>query len=173
MYINWLLLVAPSGPQSLEIVSINSSSVTLQWRPPENPNGVVTHYSIQLDKNITIISISVLMYTIEGLSPDTVYVLQVRAHTGAGAGPPSNRTVLTSKLCNGKMVHNLPNMAWRKPKNNWRLRVCYISGWLYAFPHCNHIIIVVNTRLSPCDVTLASYWHLLHCIWYSSRPSLQ
>ena len=41
------------------------------------------------------------MYTIEGLSPDTVYVLQLRAHTGAGAGPPSSRTVITSKLCSG------------------------------------------------------------------------
>ena len=38
------------------------------------------------------------MYTIGGLLPDTVYVLQVRAHTGAGAGPPSNITVVTCKL---------------------------------------------------------------------------
>ena len=38
------------------------------------------------------------MYTIGGLSPDTVYLLQVRAHTGAGAGLPNNITVITSKL---------------------------------------------------------------------------
>ena len=83
----------------MEIVLINSSSVTLQWMPPETPNGVITHYSIQLDgTNISNVSSSVLMYTIEGLSPDTVYVLQLRAHTGAGAGPPSNLTVMTSEL---------------------------------------------------------------------------
>ena len=38
------------------------------------------------------------MGTIEGLLPDTVYVLQLRAHTGAGAGPSSNVTFLTCKL---------------------------------------------------------------------------
>ena len=95
----------------LEIVSVNSSSVTLQWRPPETPNGVITHYSILYDEKNIIISSNELMYTIEELLPDTVYVLQLRAHTAAGAGPPSNRTVLTSKLCNGNMVYNLPNMA--------------------------------------------------------------
>ena len=68
--------------------------MTLQWRPPETPNGVITHYSIQLDENY---SSNELMYTIEGLSPDTVYVLQLRAHTVVGAGPPSNITFLTCK----------------------------------------------------------------------------
>ena len=76
--------------------------MTLQWRPPQTPNGVITHYSLQLDgTNIGNFSSNELMYTIEGLSPDTVYTLQLRAHTVVGAGPPSNRTVLTSKLCNG------------------------------------------------------------------------
>ena len=85
----------------MEIVSINSSSVTLQWRTPEFPNGVVTHYFLQLNESdIVNISSNVLMYTKGGLSPDTVYVLQLRAHTGVGAGPPSGRTFVTSKLLN-------------------------------------------------------------------------
>ena len=92
------MVLVPSEVQSLEIVSFNSSSVTLQWRRPEFPNGVVTHYSVQLNENdIVNISSNVLMYTNGGLSPDTVYVLQLTAHTGAGAGPPSNRTFVTSK----------------------------------------------------------------------------
>ena len=75
--------------------------MTLQWRHPEFPNGVVTHYSLQLNEDDIInIGSSVLMYTTGGLSPDTVYVLQLRAHTGAGAGPSSNRTFVTSKLFN-------------------------------------------------------------------------
>ena len=96
-----LLLLVPSQVRSLEIVSFNSCSVTLQWRPPEFSNGVVTHYSLQLNENdIVNISSNVLIYTTGGLSPDTVYVLQLRAHTGAGAGPSSNRTFVTSKLFN-------------------------------------------------------------------------
>ena len=83
----------------METVSVNSNSVTLQWRPPETPNGVITHYSIQRNGTNTVnISSSVLMYTIEGLSPDTVYVLQLRVHTVVGAGPPTSETVLTCKF---------------------------------------------------------------------------
>ena len=67
--------------------------------PPEVPNGVITQYSIQLNgTDISSLSNNELMYTIEGLSPDTVYVLQVRAHTGAGAGPSSSITIVTCKL---------------------------------------------------------------------------
>ena len=73
--------------------------MTLQWSPPEFVNGVITHYSIHLNgSNIGNFSSNELMYTIGGLSPDTVYILQLRAHTGAGAGPPSNMTVMTCKL---------------------------------------------------------------------------
>ena len=100
-YIYKILFIVPNKPRSLEKLSVNLNSVTLQWMPPETPNGVITHYSIQLDgTNISNVSSSVLMYTIEGLSPDTVYVLQLRAHTGAGAGPPSNITIVTCKLSN-------------------------------------------------------------------------
>ena len=94
------LFVVPSEPCSLVVFSVTSSSITLQWESPETPNGVITQYSIQHNgtTKITDFGNSVLMDTIEGLSPDTVYVLQLRAHTGAGAGPPSNLTVVTCKL---------------------------------------------------------------------------
>ena len=36
--------------------------------------------------------------TIEELSPDTVYVLELRAHTVVGSGPSSSITFLTRKL---------------------------------------------------------------------------
>ena len=82
----------------MEIVSVNSSSVTLQWMPPETPNGIITHYSLQNGPTITNLSNNVLMFTVEGLSPDTMYVLQLRAHTRVGEGPPNNVTVITCKL---------------------------------------------------------------------------
>ena len=83
----------------MEIVAVTSSAVTLQWRSPETPNGIITQYSIQHNgTNVAGLESNVFMYTIEGLSPDTVYVLQLRAHTGAGAGLSSNITILTGKL---------------------------------------------------------------------------
>ena len=96
-----LLFVVPSEPQSLEIVSVYSNSVTLQWMPPETSSGVITHYSILYNGvNITNFGNNMLMFTIGGLSPDTVYVLQLRAHTGAGAGPSARLTFLTRRLTN-------------------------------------------------------------------------
>ena len=93
------LFAVPSEPQSMEIVAVTSSSVTLQWKSPETPNGVITQYSILYNGiNITNFGNNMLMDTIEGLSPDTVYDVQLRAHTGAGAGPPSNLTAMTCKL---------------------------------------------------------------------------
>ena len=97
-----LSFAVPNEPISLEIVSVNSSSVTLQWRPPEIPNGVITHYSLQFDA--TVIDHfgssmhNMLMGTVKGLSPDTVYLLRLTASTGVGVGLPSSITVITCKL---------------------------------------------------------------------------
>ena len=85
----------------MDIVSVNSSSVTLQWRAPDPPNGVITQYSIQLNgTDITDLSSNVLMYTIGGLPSDTVYVLKLSAHTIIGEGPFSSVTIITCKLLN-------------------------------------------------------------------------
>ena len=86
------------------MVSVTSSSITLQWMPPEPPNGIITQYSIQFDttniSNFGSNMLNILMDTIEGLSPDTVYVLQLRAHNSVGAGPLSIITVITCRLLN-------------------------------------------------------------------------
>ena len=48
--------------------------MTLQWTPPDPPNGVITQYSIQLNgTDIDDLSSNVLMYTIGGLSPDMYF----------------------------------------------------------------------------------------------------
>ena len=80
---------------------MSSSSVTLQWRPPLTPNGIITQYSILYNgTNITNFGNNMLMDSIEGLSPDTVYTLQLRAHTVVGPGEPSSIAFLTCKLLN-------------------------------------------------------------------------
>ena len=69
--------------------------------PPEILNGVITQYSIQHNgTNITDFGNNTLMDTIGGLSPDTVYDVQLRAHTGAGAGPSTSLGFLTCKTLN-------------------------------------------------------------------------
>ena len=97
-----MIHLEPSEPCSLKVASVTSSTVTLQWEPPETPNGLITKYSIQYDgsvvDNFGSATLDRLMGTVKGLSPDTEYVLQLRAHTRVGPGPPASLTVKTSKL---------------------------------------------------------------------------
>ena len=99
------LFVAPSQPQQLQLCFVTSTSVTLQWKPPKYPNGVVTKYSVHCDgKSIGDYESDKMMATIVGLSSDTVYVLEVKAYTQVGAGAPVSLVVTTSKLlytCSG------------------------------------------------------------------------
>ena len=84
--------------------SFTSTSVTLQWMPPKRLNGVITQYSVQYDgkdfhnfgNNVS----NKMMGTVEGLSPDTEYLLQLKAHTKAGEGYPASLYVKTGKLLN-------------------------------------------------------------------------
>ena len=86
----------------MKVVSVTAGSVTLQWKPPQTTNGVITHYSVQYGEtvidNFGNNALDTVTGKIEGLSPDTEYVLQLRAHTTVGAGPPGCLTVRTCKL---------------------------------------------------------------------------
>ena len=96
-----MFFAGPSAPQQLNIISVNSSSVMLQWGPPLFPNGVIVHYSLMYNSTtpiVTNISDNELMYTVEGLSSENVYIFQVTAHTEAGEGPSINITVVIRKL---------------------------------------------------------------------------
>ena len=70
--------------------------------PPETPNGVITHYSIQYDgtviDNFHSKILTKMMSTVEGLSPNTQYLVQLRGHTRVGPGPPASLTVKTGEL---------------------------------------------------------------------------
>ena len=70
--------------------------------PPETPNGVITHYSAQYDGRVIdkfgSETLNRLMGTVEGLSPNTSYVLQLTAHTRVGPGPPASLSVKTGML---------------------------------------------------------------------------
>jgi len=69
--------------------------------PPDNPNGIITHYSLQNGIiSIANLSSDVQMFTVKGLLPDTMYKLQLRAHTRVGEGLPRSVTAITSELLN-------------------------------------------------------------------------
>ena len=70
--------------------------------PPENSYGAITKYSIQYGGNVVdnfgSVTLNKIVGTVEGLSPDTEYILQLKAHTKVGPGPPASLSVKTCKL---------------------------------------------------------------------------
>ena len=99
-----ILFVVPSEPQQLEILLITSTSVTLQWMPPKYPNGAITRYSVHFDgRSIDEFGdkeSNKITGTIEELSPNTEYVIKMKAHTQVGPGPPLSLFVETCKFVN-------------------------------------------------------------------------
>ena len=72
--------------------------------PPEYPNGVITKYSVHFHGmdiddfgGDTADRSDKMTGTIEGLSPDTVYALEMKAYTRIGPGPPVSLPVKTRK----------------------------------------------------------------------------
>lgn len=41
------MFIGPSTPQNLKGTALNSSSMTVTWDPPASPNGDITHYIIE------------------------------------------------------------------------------------------------------------------------------
>ena len=78
--------------------------MNLQWMPPKYPNGVITKYSVHFDgRDIVPFGSNVsnrMIGTIEGLSPDTLYILEMKAYTKAGPSLPLYLAVRTRKLMN-------------------------------------------------------------------------
>ena len=89
--------VPAASPQSIQSVTINSSSALMTWQPPppEHQNGIITAYvvSVLFEDNDTTVqqyTTSSLSVTLEGLHPFSTYMVAVAAETGVGRGPFSS-----------------------------------------------------------------------------------
>ncbi|KAM5163840.1 ephrin type-B receptor 3 [Mantella aurantiaca] len=82
---------APSAVPIVQSHGSSAGSLTLSWAPPESPNGIILDYEIKYyakghsgaGNTVTSQRTSVRM---DGLFPDSMYVVQVRARTVAGYG---------------------------------------------------------------------------------------
>ena len=96
-------LTEPTSPQSLIVISVTDTTVSLSWIPPNITNGIITQYQLQYrrsDSGSDFISLNIskntLTFTVTGLTSDTEYVFTVRAFTVVGHGNASN--VITAHL---------------------------------------------------------------------------
>ena len=105
-----LLHAVPADPPTnLQVVILNATSVDLGWSPPLVPYGVIVSYTIQVEPLLvgganttttttTTIIVSALTgtnYTVENLSPYTLYNFSVAASTRVGTGPSDSVSAQT------------------------------------------------------------------------------
>ena len=90
-------LAAPSGPpRNISITSTTSTSFTLSWVPPLEPNGIIQGYDVQYyeslkpnEKNI-IENLKGSAHTIKELQPWRDYEIRVACQSSGGTGPFSD-----------------------------------------------------------------------------------
>ena len=98
---------APSGPpRDFNYTSISSTSVTLTWRRPKTPNGIIGAYTLiyttETDlKSKTITAIDDISHVYEhvvmSLNEATDYEFKLSATTGGGAGPNATLSLMTEE----------------------------------------------------------------------------
>ena len=100
MFVVNLVIVAPSeAPESLSVVYITSTTVTLTWDPPphDSHNGVIREYTVRItgSDNQLLYNATKNSITIPELLPYTDYEISVSAYTVAN-GPFSSYLYVTS-----------------------------------------------------------------------------
>ena len=101
LYSFYAFIPAPSAaPTSVRISAVTSSSITVQWGAVDciHHNGDITGYSVQygvqgsgsMETINCVLGNNMTEATLSGLTPSTVYSIQVAAVNGAGVGAYSN-----------------------------------------------------------------------------------
>uniref|UniRef100_A0A671XCT2 receptor protein-tyrosine kinase n=1 Tax=Sparus aurata TaxID=8175 RepID=A0A671XCT2_SPAAU len=86
---------APSPVTVIRKEKTSRNSVSLSWQQPERPNGIILDYEIKYyekeeqETSYTILRARGCNVTLNGLKPNTAYLLQIRARTAAGYGASS------------------------------------------------------------------------------------
>ncbi|KAM8974303.1 LOW QUALITY PROTEIN: phosphatidylinositol phosphatase PTPRQ [Pelodytes ibericus] len=156
IYVRTLEDVPGSPPQYLRVIDVNATGITLDWRPPSEPNGIITHYEIIYTNSTVLLAenSTSTMFSISGLNPYTLYNISVRAYTKFGHGDQttSSLSVRTSETAPSSPPYNLlyRNISSTKVLLTWEPPVL-----------ANGIIIFYKI----------TYWNLSHFLTSTSNSS--
>ena len=85
----------------IAINTITSTGFTFNWKPPTEPNGVITKYQISCFGEGRVFSHTVMgsqtTTTLSGLLPYNNYSCNITAHTSAGKGPAATVNIATAQ----------------------------------------------------------------------------
>ncbi|KAM9028993.1 phosphatidylinositol phosphatase PTPRQ isoform 2-T2 [Ara ararauna] len=85
-----------SPPQNVQLINVTATEINLRWLPPEQPNGLLTHYEVLYsDSNdVFIKNASFTSISLSEMKPYTLYNISVRAFTRLGHGNQSSFPLL-------------------------------------------------------------------------------
>ena len=124
-------LSAPGKPPAPTVSAATPYSLTVEWREPENTGTAITDYDVQY-REVGSGSFTdarhegtALRATLTGLSPATVYEVQVRASnaTGTGAWSESGEG-MTRPQQTGDQIYYFPHLAVGQ---KWQTTITYIN----------------------------------------------
>ena len=97
----------PSGPpEGFNVTEVTATSVSLEWRRPSVPNGVIINYILQYSTNTYTIPVTfnstndeynVTSITVKDLNEYTNYTFNISAVTNGGTGPGATTSTRTSE----------------------------------------------------------------------------
>ena len=97
----------PAGPpEGFNFTDVTATSVSLEWRRPSVPNGVILDYILQYSTSTVTIPVTfnsdsdeynVTSYTVESLNEYTNYTFNISAVTSGGTGPLAITSTRTSE----------------------------------------------------------------------------
>ncbi len=119
---------APSAPRNLHTDAVSANEVKLDWSPPDSTGGArIDEYRVEVYRNgrwrTEEDDIGPSRYTVEDLTPYTVYSWRARARNAAGWSEPSTAlTVTTPRQAPGRphhlaatAIHERVTLTWQAP----------------------------------------------------------
>ncbi|CAH1268400.1 PTPRT [Branchiostoma lanceolatum] len=134
----------PEAPRDFQVDSVSPTSISLSWREPWPPGGIITHYEVifwktmdefgapSLLNNRTVLvnetygPDDVIQYEIDDLSTNVNYTVNIKAFNGVGMSPNARVTAFTDESAPGPVTNltavdvttNAIVVRWEKPLLN-------------------------------------------------------
>ncbi|XP_063303215.1 phosphatidylinositol phosphatase PTPRQ [Pelobates fuscus] len=114
IYVRTLEDEPESPPQNLSVSDVNATSIALEWMPPLQPNGIITHYEILYTNSTSIFALNTTstVFTLRNLNPYTLYSISVQSYTRFGHG---NKTTAAMSVRTSETAPSSPpyNVLYR------------------------------------------------------------
>lgn len=157
------LLTPPDPPINLTVTGVTSTSLTFNWQPAPT-GGPVTSFEVRIDGGAPIDVGLALSYVFSGLSPSTVYLLEVRALGPGGASAWVPLSTVTAPASSGGGGSGASSCACGE---DWVIHACDLrTGIIRDVLHpVAFDFETIRNRLGRGTLTLATREVLVRNIW--------